>query len=221
MRLFCSVERIMNRAMLQERILETAIREFGKSGFNGASTRQIASLCDTAMSSITYHFGGKQGLYLCCADLIAARMAERLGRIAADLRSREGRMDASEARESLLRLLDAIAQLMLDPDSEDWACFLVREQQNPNEAFDRIYNGVMGDLIESAVVMLGRARPDMSERARRAQVMLLYGQALVLRTARASVMRGLQVDRLGEAETEFLRGMIRANAEAILDGGSS
>ena len=79
----------------------------------------------------------------------------------------------------------------------------------------------MGDLIESAVVMLGRARPDMSERARRAQVMLLYGQALVLRTARASVMRGLQVDRLGEAETEFLRGMIRANAEAILDGGSS
>ncbi|MCB2050627.1 MAG: CerR family C-terminal domain-containing protein [Novosphingobium sp.] len=205
--------------MLQEKILATAISQFGKQGYDGASTRQIAGLCDTAMSSITYHFGGKQGLYLSCADHIAARISERLGDIAAQLQGREAEMDAAQARERLLHLLDAIARLMLDPDSEDWVCFLVREQQNPSEAFDRIYNGVMGNLIESAVLLLARIRPDMPEHERRAQVMLLYGQALVLRAARASVTRGLRAERLGDAETGILRRMIRANAETIFNGG--
>ena len=57
--------------MIRERLLSVAIERFGESGFEGASTRDIAQAADTAMSSITYHFGGKEGLYLACADFIA------------------------------------------------------------------------------------------------------------------------------------------------------
>ena len=53
-------------------ILIFAVREFGSKGLDGASTRGIAEAAGTAMSSITYHFGGKEGLYLAAAEHIAA-----------------------------------------------------------------------------------------------------------------------------------------------------
>ena len=54
--------------MLQHRLLEIAIAEFAAQGLEGASTRGIATAAGTAMSSITYHYGGKEGLYLAAAD---------------------------------------------------------------------------------------------------------------------------------------------------------
>ena len=61
--------------MVQSRLLDIAISEFGAKGLEGASTRGIAAAAGTAMSSITYHYGGKEGLYLAAADRIAERMA--------------------------------------------------------------------------------------------------------------------------------------------------
>ena len=63
--------------MIRERLLSVAIERFGESGFEGASTRDIAQAADTAMSSITYHFGSKEGLYLACADFISEMIRER------------------------------------------------------------------------------------------------------------------------------------------------
>ena len=60
--------------MAHDRLLEVAVREFGQKGLEGASTRGIAAAAGTAMSSITYHYGGKEGLYLAAADYIAQQM---------------------------------------------------------------------------------------------------------------------------------------------------
>ena len=62
--------------MKSEPLLDTAIEQFGRYGFEGASTRQIAKASGAAMSSITYHFGGKEGLYLAAADRIASGISE-------------------------------------------------------------------------------------------------------------------------------------------------
>ena len=40
--------------------------------------RAIATAAGTTMSSITYHYGGKQGLYLAAARHIADQMGERM-----------------------------------------------------------------------------------------------------------------------------------------------
>src|SRR3546814_4551512 len=61
-------------AMIQNRLLETAVREFGRKGLDGASTRGLAKAAGTAMSSITYHYGRKEGLYLAAADYIVSQM---------------------------------------------------------------------------------------------------------------------------------------------------
>src|SRR4051812_28917810 len=114
--------------MVSKTLLQTAIEQFGRLGFEGASTRDIARASGTAMSSITYHFGGKEGLYLAAADHIAesvaAMQAPVLGAISA-----AGAPSREAAIEALLAIIDSMAQMMLRPESEDWARFIIREQQ--------------------------------------------------------------------------------------------
>ena len=65
--------------MVQHRLLDIAIAEFAAKGLEGASTRGISAAAETAMSSITYHYGGKEGLYLAAADYIAAQIGDHMG----------------------------------------------------------------------------------------------------------------------------------------------
>ena len=47
---------------------------FGRHGFEGASTRNIAGAAKANIGSIAYHFGGKEGLRQACAEHVAGTM---------------------------------------------------------------------------------------------------------------------------------------------------
>ncbi|MDE8652561.1 CerR family C-terminal domain-containing protein [Novosphingobium album (ex Liu et al. 2023)] len=202
--------------MLQDRLLETAIAQFGQHGFEGASTRDIASASGTAMSSITYHFGGKEGLYLAAADHIALQIREQLGPLhdrvdrALPLATRE------EAVDLLLMLADGFARLLLRRESEAWSRFIGREQQQPTEAFERLYQGAMKAMIDTVLALLARCRPDLPETERRAMAVLLYGQALILRVGRASVCRIMGGAALNQEDEAMLRARLARNVRCIL-----
>ncbi|MEO6152018.1 MAG: CerR family C-terminal domain-containing protein [Croceibacterium sp.] len=206
--------------MIENRLLATAVDQFGKRGFEGASTREIARASGTAMSSITYHFGGKKGLYLAAADHIAVHMRERLG----PLRERAEQLAADATREDteavLLAMLDAFAQTMLRPESAPWARFMAREQQEPTEGFARLWDGGMKGLAHAFLTLVGRCRPDLVEEECRAITVLLFGQALVLRVGRASVCHIMERDGLDEQDGAKLRGRLARNARCILREGS-
>ncbi|WP_137861882.1 MULTISPECIES: CerR family C-terminal domain-containing protein [unclassified Sphingomonas] len=202
--------------MTSQTLIETAIDQFGRHGFEGASTREIARASGTAMSSITYHFGGKQGLYLAAADHIAACVREIQGPALALARDVAGTGTREQATEALLALLDGFAMMMIRPESEAWALFITREQQAPTEAFDRLYAGVMQDVVAVFVALLGRIRTDLPEREVLALGLMLFGQTLVLRVCRAAVTRILAVDTIDEDTRALLRARLRANALCIL-----
>jgi AcrR family transcriptional regulator len=65
------------------RLIEAAIEQFGQNGMNAAGTRAIANAAGVQMSAITYHFGGKEGLYLACARHIVEQISGRVDRILA------------------------------------------------------------------------------------------------------------------------------------------
>jgi len=201
--------------MVSATLLDAAIDQFGRLGFEGASTRDIARASGTAMSSITYHFGGKQGLYLAAAEHIAgsirALQGEAVARaVAAGAASREA------AIEALATVLDGLAQMMLRPETEAWSRFIIREQQSPTEAFDLLFAKAMQPILDAFIALIGRARPDLARRDVVAMAILLFGQAMVLRAGRAAVCRALAVDQIDEATAALLRARLRANVLCIL-----
>lgn len=201
--------------MVLDRLLDTAVIHFGQRGFEGASTRDIAQASGTAMSSITYHFGGKEGLYLAVADHIAAQMAAQQAELLKAVRE-VANPSRAQATEMLLSVLESFARMMLAPESAAWSSFVVREQQFPTAAFERLYEGAMRDMCETVVALVRSARPDLDEGEARATTAALLGQAVILRVGRASVCRVLRVDVL-EPDTEaLLLARLRANTLAIL-----
>src|SRR3954465_6051144 len=98
--------------MISARLLDVAIEQFGRLGFEGASTRNIARASGTAMSSITYHFGGKEGLYPATADHIAESIAE-FQRPVLKAALESGTTSPEAAREAILQILDNMAMMIL------------------------------------------------------------------------------------------------------------
>lgn len=203
--------------MAHESLLDVAIRQFGERGFDGASTRAIAAEAGTVMSSITYRYGSKEGLYLACADHIAAQLVGHL-EPALDRIAPHGALGAHEAVEAVAGLVETISRMMLIPEAETWAQFIIREQQRPGPAFERLYVAAMQRVTEAVVRLVGIARPSLDDAAIRAVGVTLYGQALVLRAAHAAVLRTMCAEQLSAAQQELLIQTIRANVYAILKG---
>ena len=201
--------------MTQARLLDIAIREFGLHGLSGASTRKIAGAAATAMSSITYHYGGKDGLYLAAADRIAVRMAEELApALAAE--DGVGANDRTAARAAVHSLLSSFFDLMASEETEDWSLFIMREQLTPGAAFERIWAGMMGQMLARMADLI-RTATGASAAASRIVTLTLLGQALGVRASRAAMLRLCEIETLDLHTLTRMKARLVANTDAILD----
>ncbi len=202
--------------MVQSRLLDIAISEFGAKGLEGATTRGIAAAAGTAMSSITYHYGGKEGLYLAAADRIAEHMAEILAEPVA-IEQGTASDDAEGARAGIHRILARLADKMASDANADWTLFILREQMKPSAAFDRLYGGVMGQMVRTLADLVCAATGTHDVRAARITTITLTGQVLALRASRATCLRLLERDALDADDIAEIKARIDANIDAILD----
>ena len=207
-----------NVPSIDDRLLDTAIDQFGRKGIEGASTRAIAAAAGTTMSSITYHYGGKQGLYLAAAHRIADQMGERMAPALtpSERENREGE-GPDDALNALLTIIDRFAAMMVHPESTAWARFIVREQMEPTEAFDILYDGVMGRLVDrlsALIVRIGGGRFDVAEA--RLKTLAIVGQAIVFRVARATLLRATVWTDVDTGGVAAIRRVIHAHTIAIL-----
>lgn len=202
--------------MLQHRLLEIAIAEFGAKGLEGASTRGIAKAAGTAMSSITYHYGGKEGLYLAAADYIAGQICEHMAP-ALEAAGVCPEMTPAAARDAIQRILARFIETMGLRKTSAFSLFIVREQMEPTEAFDRIYGGLMGKLLETMVELVCLATGRRDAFVAEVAVLTLMGQVIMLRASRATALKLLQRKELDSAALSALSDRISANTNAILD----
>jgi AcrR family transcriptional regulator len=201
--------------MVQERLLETAIREFGAKGLDGASTRGIAAAAGTAMSSITYHYGGKEGLYLAAAEYIASQM-EDVGE-GTPIEGDALPDDPDTARAAIHTMLGRLLDKLAGERSEAWALFIVREQMKPTEAFDRLWAGPMGRMLGILVELVCIATGARDRPAAQLAVVTLFGQVVVIRAARAMCGRVLGRPLDDPGLVGDFKARIAANTDAILD----
>ncbi|MEG3174949.1 CerR family C-terminal domain-containing protein [Sphingomonas sp. RB3P16] len=201
--------------MIHQRLLDIAISEFAAKGLDGASTRTIAAKAGTAMSSITYHFGGKEGLYLAAADHIATQIGDHVAPEIRDAGIPAG-TTAEQARVLIHEMLARFIETMAGEKSAAFSLFIMREQMEPTEAFERIYGGLMGRMLSVLVELVCLATGGSAETAR-VVVITLMGQVTVLRASRATVLKLMQCTEFDAQAAATLSARIVANTNAILD----
>ncbi len=202
---------------MDKQLVSAAVECFGRDGFEGASTRAIAAAAGKPMSAITYHFGGKHGLYLAAARHITEELQDRLGPALARARQTEDQpIDPAALPDVLDGLLEAGVAIATDYRLDAAARFIVREQAEPTEAFAIIYEGVMEPMLLRLTALLRAvAPPDVTEPQLRLRATMVVGQILMVRFCRAAVLRLMDWPDLGEAERAQIRETARASLRAI------
>jgi len=201
------------------RLLDVAIDHFGRFGLDGASTRAIAKDADTPMSSITYHFGGKEGLYLATAEHIAEQMGELLApAIAAAMQACQAGCTRAQARAALQTIYGHVAAVLVGADTASIARFIVREQADPTDAFNRIYDRMMAPMLgRLAFLIKVVAGENMAENEARVRAVSLLGQVLVFRVARETALRAAGWKGIGAAELAVVKTIVADHLDAVLD----
>lgn len=199
------------------RMVLAGLELFGAEGFEGASTRAIAERAEVKLPAFQYYFGGKEGLYLACAEHIARRLEEKL-RPAVDRIGRmlSGNPAAGESLEALQLLLENFADTLVggrEPDS--WVMFIMREQARPTAAFDLIYNRIMGPLTEMCTVLTGLVmHRSPRETEVRVRAFSLVGQVLAFRAARGTALRSLRWPDFDGRRMNILKRALREQTAA-------
>ncbi len=204
-------------AETRARLIEAALDVFGRHGFEGATTRQIAKEADANLAAIVYHFGSKEALHLAVAKYIVERIGGLVGPAMATAQAPEASATPVAARATLLRLIGTVIDVLLGTaEAERWARFIVREQMQPTAAFDTIYGfmgGAHGLASRLVATILGRDEDDEEVRLR---TFTMIGQVLVFRVAQALVLRRMGWQAIGETERAAIKRVIIENIEAIL-----
>jgi AcrR family transcriptional regulator len=197
-------------------LIHAALDLFGAEGFEAASTRAVAAAAGANLGSIAYHFGGKQGLRLACADHVIETIRGALGPTLAAAAA--GPLTPAASRDLLARVVEAIVGfLVVRPEAQAIARFVVREMFEPTEVFERLYAEAFAPMHERfcAVWATATGAPADSVETRLATLAML-GQILYFRIGRRVAMRRLGWNAIGPHEGEAIRATLVAHLDAAL-----
>lgn len=198
-------------------LIQAGLKLFGRQGFDGTSTREIAAAAKANIGSIAYHFGGKDGLHVACAEFIVETMQRLAGDALVGV-SGAKQADAAAARALFHRAAERmVGFLVANPEAADIAQFVVRQLAMPGPALDRIYSGffepVHGRLCHLWEEATGM--PAESEETR-LTVFTMIGQIVYFRIAREAVLRRMGWETIGPAQATAITATITATIDALL-----
>ncbi len=202
---------------MRERLISVAIRQFGERGFDGASTRDIAAEADTTMSNITYHFGGKEGLYRAAAETIVMRFAAVTADLFKDQPGGEAEPDTARRIEIVILVLHTIGAFMLSDEAAPLARFVAREQQNPASIMSEYFEREIKPRVEMLEEHVLHLRPDLSVQDVKATVFYLLSMAISLRSSRLSLCMFMEVPNIDEPLGERLLDRLDQTIREVLE----
>ncbi|CCV10310.1 CerR family C-terminal domain-containing protein [Mesorhizobium sp. STM 4661] len=206
--------------MTRAALVRAALKLFGRQGFDGTSTREIAAEARANIGSIAYHFGGKEGLRAAAADYIVDTIQTVAGQaIGAPQPSSDSEAgDPEAARAQLFAALERmVAFIVARPEAGEIVQFVLRELSHPTAALDRIYDGVFEPTHRRLCLIWEQATGEAAEsEATRLTVFTLIGQVVYFRIGREAVMRRMGWREIGDAEAAKVVAVVTSNLGAIL-----
>ncbi|TJW10540.1 MAG: DUF1956 domain-containing protein [Mesorhizobium sp.] len=200
-------------------LVRAALKLFGRQGFDGTSTREIAAEAKANIGSIAYHFGGKEGLRAAAADYIVDTIQTIAGQAIGNLKAPAAAMNAPEAARAQLfvALERMVAFIVAQPEAGEIVQFVLRELSHPTAALDRIYDGVFEPAHRRLCLLWEQATGEAAESERtKLTVFTLIGQVVYFRIGREAVMRRMGWHKIGDAEATRMAATVTANLGAIL-----
>jgi len=204
---------------MRNKLIHAAIERFGKRGFDAVGTREIAAAVDTPMSSITYHFGGKEGLYLAAAEHIFDHIQEVIG--ASELALPGDEATREERVAAICAMIRSAGTFMLSEGSAPFALFIGREQQDPSPEVLALMQGKIMPMMEALAAQVAILRPELNESEAKAVSVFLFGMAITLRHSHASLGLLMKRKTFDAATREMLLNQLEQSARAILAGGQA
>jgi AcrR family transcriptional regulator len=205
--------------MTRAALIRAALKLFGRQGFDGTSTREIAAAAKANIGSIAYHFGGKEGLRIAVADHIT----EMIGAVASQASGSVpvpslGAATPEIAERQLMAALERMVAFMVArPEAGEIVQFMLREMARPSAALDRIYEGVFAPLHGRLCLIWEQATGEAADSERtRLTVFTLIGQVVYFRIGREVVARRMGWDGIGDAEAAKVLDVTRDNLKAML-----
>lgn len=196
-------------------LLRAGLRLFGGKGYEGTSTRELAALARVNIGSITYHFGGKEGLHLACADFIV----ETIQSVAEPALTEAEAADSPEA--AAKRLENAVGRIVsfivAGPEAGDFAQFVLRELAAPGPALDRLYAGVFLPTHERLCRIWEQATGEAGDSdATKVRIFTMIGQVVYFKIAREAVSRRMGWADIGTEQAGLIAAVVNENVSAIL-----
>ena len=153
----------LEKKEIKQRLLIAGMTLFAERGFNGVSIRELATKANANSSMITYHFGGKKGLYLAVYQYIADLLNKKVTKIFIDHKALIDDLDTQQKQlkntailEILKEISDRYMLLMLGPNSVSIAKLLLAEQNEKSEAFMILYNNYIKPVLGHIANLLGK-----------------------------------------------------------------
>ncbi len=115
-------------ANTKDKILKAADDLFGKSGFDAASTREIAQIAGVNKALIHYHFENKEGLLNCLFDQYFDKLAQTL---------RKGFLEQGSLQKRMSSLVDAYMDFLCE--NRNFNRIVQREAAGGNH-MDRVFS---------------------------------------------------------------------------------
>lgn len=204
---------------MRDRLINAAIERFGKRGFDAVGTREIAAAVDTPMSSITYHFGGKEGLYLAAAEHIFDHIHEVLGASGQTLPGADA--TPQQRVDAICAMIRSAGAFMLSETSAPFALFIGREQQDPSPEVLALMQAKIMPMMEALAQQVAILRPELDESQAKAVSVFLFGMAITLRHSHASLGLLMKRKSFDAATREMLLDQLEQSARAVLGGGTA
>ncbi|MDJ0807260.1 MAG: CerR family C-terminal domain-containing protein [Gammaproteobacteria bacterium] len=207
------------KAATRERLLAASLKAFGHNDYQAVSTRAIVEQAEANISAISYHFGGKQQLYLATARFLAESIHHAMHEGLSEIQAKAVKAPADTCRKLLGELIQLLVYNSLQGElSADAAGFIFREQHDPTAAFDILYHELIEPLqITYASLLAGI----LGERPEAREIKLithaLMGQIMVFRISQTTILRRLQHDRFDAQDSHELAELITRLTLAAID----
>ena len=203
--------------MTRATLVRAALKLFGRQGYDGTSTREIAAEAKANIGSIAYHFGGKEGLRNAAADYIVDTI-QTIAAQAVGTAQATPPTGPEAARAQLFTALERmVAFIVARPEAGEIVQFVLREMSHPTAALDRIYNGVFEPTHRRLCLIWEQATGEPAESERtKLTVFTLIGQVIYFRIGREAVMRRMGWREIGDVEATKVVAVTSDNLSAIL-----